>query len=382
MAEHNGETPQGECLDSGEMFDGIIIGGGIAGLSAALYAHRAGLKVLIFEPQPAPIDKACGEGLMPPAVKLLQELNVPIYGTAFKGITYVHPFGRTLANFSGHVGYGIRRWRLHESLQQEITRLNIPVIAAAVHTIAQYQDHVAVGSYRARYALLCDGLRSRLRKKLGFTVQRKLTPRFGIRQHFKVRSGTFQHVTVYWGKDFELYLTPISHDEVGVACLSRSPQQLLPTIRLFPELSHALGLPTSSVKGAGPFEHRVDKTYRNRVFLVGDAAGYLDPLTGEGLHLAIASAKLAVQCLAKNDPSHYHQQWLHLTKRYRVMTLSLLHLTLYGAGRWALYFGLKAVPEFLSMGIRFLLGDIKVSSEHQQQKTTPANVLVKGPHSL
>ena len=382
MTNHIDEPQQLPKVEYGEIYDSIIIGGGIAGLSAALYAHRAGLKVLIFEPQIGPIDKACGEGLMPPAIALLQELNIPLFGTPFQGVTYYHPLGRASASFSNCVGFGVRRWKLHESLLSEISRLSIPIITAAVHTIAHHGDHVAVGSYRCRYVMLCDGLRSRLRKKLGFHVSRKFAPRFGIRQHFKVRSGTFNKVTVYWGRDFELYVTPVAHDEVGIACLSRTPKRLLPSIKLFPELHRSIGLATSSLRGAGPFEHRLNKTYHDRVFLVGDAAGYLDPLTGEGLHLAIASARQAVECIASNSANLYHSRWLKLTKRYRIMTLSLLHLTRSAPGRWLFYLGLKLVPQLLNLGIRLLLGETKLRSEHQGQKSQAANVLVNNPYSL
>jgi flavin-dependent dehydrogenase len=60
------------------------------------------------------------------------------------------------------------------------------------------------------------------------------------------------------------------------------------------------------------------------VLLVGDAAGYVDALTGEGIALALATAEAAVRCLAADRPGDYEQAWSRLTRRHRLLTLSLL----------------------------------------------------------
>ena len=94
--------------------------------------------------------------------------------------------------------------------------------------------------------------------------------------------------------------TPVADDLVGVAILFRDIGSVHGAgirydslLTRFPELKARLaGMePASSVRGAGPFEHRVASRVKGNVLLVGDAAGYLDPLTGEGVALGLATAE-------------------------------------------------------------------------------------------
>ena len=71
------------------MIDVLVVGGGPAGLATALYAARAGLEAVVVEQRPGPVDKACGEGLMPGAVRALEELVGPLTGFPLQGIRYL-----------------------------------------------------------------------------------------------------------------------------------------------------------------------------------------------------------------------------------------------------------------------------------------------------
>ena len=109
--------------------------------------------------------------------------------------------------------------------------------------------------------------------------------------------------------------------------LAQSPFDRL--LALFPDLQARLASaePASTPRGAGPFETRVARRQVGRVLLVGDAAGYLDPLTGEGLKLGFLGAEAAVDAIANGRPEQWEARWRRITRRYWWGTLGLLILT-------------------------------------------------------
>src|SRR6185369_12194172 len=84
--------------------------------------------------------------------------------------------------------------------------------------------------------------------------------------------------------------------------------------------------PCSSVRGAGPFEQRAKRVVDGRVLLVGDAAGYLDPITGEGLRLGFVAAIAAVGAIRRERADGYEDAWRRLVRRYWWSTTALLAL--------------------------------------------------------
>ena len=123
------------------MIDLLIAGAGPAGLATALYAARAGLDVTVVDPRAAveepgkPIDKACGEGLMPGAVRALAELGVEPPGRPFRGIGYVAGEHRAEALFRSGFGLGVRRTDLHTSLLSAVRAAGVPVLPRAVGAV-------------------------------------------------------------------------------------------------------------------------------------------------------------------------------------------------------------------------------------------------------
>lgn len=115
---------------------------------------------------------------------------------------------------------------------------------------------------------------------------------------------------------------------MGVAVLSRERCGYAEHLARFPELAPLLGeRAASGVRGAGPLRQRVSRPLAGRVLLVGDAAGYVDALTGEGVALALSTAGAAVRALAEGRPGTYPAAWSKLTRRHRVLTEGLLSVT-------------------------------------------------------
>jgi len=140
------------------------------------------------------------------------------------------------------------------------------------------------------------------RKDANLVCRRPRPFRYGARQHFQVEPWT-THVEVYFGPAAEAYVTPTGPDEVNVAVLwngaarsdpARARLQAPDRLRAFPALARRLARARclGDLRGAGPLQVEVPRPARDGLLLVGDAAGYVDAITGEGVGLAIAKARL------------------------------------------------------------------------------------------
>ncbi|MFZ3494091.1 NAD(P)/FAD-dependent oxidoreductase [Streptomyces sp. 5.8] len=311
------------------MIDLLVVGGGPAGLAAAIHGALAGFDVVVAEPRPAPIDKACGEGLMPGAVRALDALGVEVPGWPLRGIRYVDAAGerRAEAVFRAGHGLGARRTMLHEALSARAAELGIPVIRRRVHQVSQYDEYVTADGMAARYLVAADGLHSPTRRALGLDEPPsagRQPPRYGLRRHYSVEPWS-DLVEVHWSAGCEAYVTPLGPRQVGIAVLTceRLPYDF--QLARFPLLLSRLGTAgRTPVRGAGPLRQQARSRVAGRVLFVGDAAGYVDALTGEGLTLALTAAAELVRCLREGRPQAYERAWLRLSRNYRLLTRSLL----------------------------------------------------------
>lgn len=311
------------------MIDLLVVGGGPAGLATAIHGALAGLEVVVAEPRPAPIDKACGEGLMPGAVRALDALGVEVPGRPLRGIRYVDAAGGYPAEAmfrSGH-GLGARRTLLHEVLAARAAQLGIPVLPRRVRRVSQYDDRVTADGMTARYLVAADGLHSPTRRALGLgerPAAGRRPPRYGLRRHYAVEPWS-DLVEVHWSARCEAYVTPLGPRQVGIAVLTSEQLPYDAQLARFPLLVSRLGTAARTpVRGAGPLRQQARSRVAGRVLFVGDAAGYVDALTGEGLALALTAAAELVRCLREGRPQAYEGAWRRLSRNYRMLTNSLL----------------------------------------------------------
>jgi flavin-dependent dehydrogenase len=313
--------------DVPDVFDVAIVGGGPVGLAAAIEARLAGLSVVLIEQRSGTIDKACGEGLMPGALPILHRLGVDPIGMPIMGITYNQGKQSVTHRFEGSPGRGVRRTTLHAALADRARAVGVNVITAKVDRLEQRADVVELNdSIAAHYVLACDGLHSTVARLAGLALPAPTRGRrYGLRQHYAVQPWG-DTVEIYYGPRAEIYVTPIAPDTVGIAMLGRQHTDFNEAVGAVPTLAERLeGVRlTSSLRGAGPFRQRTRARTSGRVLLVGDASGYVDAITGEGLRLGFAQASAAVECVLAGQPADYEEQWKVLTRDFRVTTTTLV----------------------------------------------------------
>lgn len=305
-------------------FDVFVIGGGPAGLAAAIAASRLGLRALVADGDRPPIDKPCGEGLMPDSRLLAARLGVELpdsTGYEFRGIRF-NGAGRSVeAGFSSGCGIGVRRTTLHLALIHAAERAGV--------TFRWASPVCGLAGIKARWIIGADGSSSLVRRWAGLEAVRSASRRYAYRQHFAVRPWT-SFMEVYWGEGCQIYVTPVAANEVCVALVSRSPDLRLEEAldRQFPVLRSRLphGSETSRQRGAVTGNVSLRAVARGNVALVGDASGTVDAIAGEGICLSFRQAELLARAIARGDLSMYNRRHPRLSLRPRLMAGAMLQL--------------------------------------------------------
>jgi flavin-dependent dehydrogenase len=303
--------------------DVFIVGGGPAGLAAAIAARLKGFDVTVADSAHPPIDKACGEGLMPDSHAALRRLGIafdPEQSFAFRGIRFIGDGGSVAADFPADPGIAVRRIRLHQLLIDRAEEAGVKLL---------WRTHIAdMDDIRARWIIGADGANSRVRRWAGLDAVRNESMRYGFRRHYRVRPWT-DFMEVYWGPGCQMYVTPVSGDEVLTALLTRHPRQRVDlSLGHFPELAKRLrGAETiSQERGAVTVTRRLRRIYRGRTVLIGDASGSVDAITGEGLSLAFRQAIVLADALAADNLEPYQAAHRSMARRPAFMAQLLLTL--------------------------------------------------------
>ena len=328
------------------MIDLLVVGGGPVGLATAIDAAQRGLEVVVAERRAGDGDKACGEGLMPSSLHALARLGVDPPGEPIRGIRYISGDRAVESRFRGDPGRGVRRVRLVKAMRHRADQVGVRTVQATVSSVRQRADGtVDVGDMRARYVAAADGLHSPIRRGLGLDAPSSAPSRFGVRRHYRREPWT-DLVEVHWAEDCEAYVTPVGHDEVGVAILSRGGEPFDAWLTRFPRLLAGLGDSAAITRdrGAGPLRQHATRRVEGHVMLVGDAAGYVDALTGEGMAVGFASASALVRCVVSDSPTDYEQAWARATRRPRLITEALLRATQHPRVRHALVPAAQRIP--------------------------------------
>ena len=351
-----------------------VVGGGPAGLAAAIAARRQGLEVTVLDRRRPPIDKACGEGLMPDGLERLRALGIeldPARMHAFRGIRYLDGEIVAEGRFPGVSGAGVRRLDLHRALARRAEREGVELRwETRVDTFDGARLTTSAGPIDAHWVVGADGLRSPLRAGAGLDATASRWKRFGVRRHFATAPWS-DCVEVYWADDCEAYVTPVASDEVGVAMLwSGRRAGFDRLLASFPRLAERLAgaEPTSKDRGCGPLRQRTRGVVRDRLALIGDAAGYVDAITGEGLSIAFHQAEALATALAAGDLEPYARQHRRIVALPDAMTRLLLFVERRPALRRRVIRALAREPQVFS---RLLAVHCRAAPVRQGLETAP-----------
>ena len=309
----------------------IIAGGGPAGLAAAIAARRAGFDVSVYDSARPPIDKACGEGIMPDGLAALQRLHVTIPQSQvcpFRGIRFVEDSHAVGAEFPDGVGYGMRRVLLHGLMTERAAALGVK-LHWGVPVTGISTDAVEIDGDRLAFRwLVCAGQNSLLRKRTGLFPSKTRRLRYGFRRHYRIAPWT-DFVEVHWSGCGQMYVTPTAHDQVCVAFITDDLR--LRFDAALPRFSKlALRLRGADIEGATigavTASRRLRRVQSRRIALIGEAAGSVDAVTGEGLSLAFQQAFELAGAMRAGRLDLYQRAHERITCSPRTMSRLLLLL--------------------------------------------------------
>ena len=341
----------------------VIAGGGPAGLATAIAARLGGFEVTVLDRARPPLDRACGEGLMPDGVAVLESFGVDLQEVdshPFRGIRYVDDQRSAEGVFPGASGLGIRRTELHRALRRRAEALGVDLRwGVRVHGVSTDGFETDHGAVRGRWLVGADGRASRVRRWSGLDGRPARHRRFGVRRHFELEPWS-DLVEVYWADGREAYVTPVGKDLVGVALLwSETTATFDDLLASFPSLRQRLeNVPVASKdRGAGPLEQRCRTVIDGNLALVGDASGYLDAITGEGLALSFRQAVALVEAMAAGDLERYVAAHRRIVRYPNRITRLLLLIERHPRLRRRVMRSLAADPKLMS---RFLALKMRV----------------------
>lgn len=315
--------------------DVAVLGGGPAGLAAALALRQRGCRVALYDAQRPPIDKACGEGLMPEAVRLLRGLGVALDerdGASFAGISFHDADSSASAAFSSGRGLAVRRTHLQKYMAARAAEMGIALHwGASVQALAGGAFDSVGTPIHAEFFVIADGLCSTLTAANGFRERNCYSTRYASRQQFRCAPWS-DLVEVHWRDREQLYIAPLGDHEVGVSLLtSTRGRRLTDALPDFPAVAHRLAgkARTSSVRGAVTRTRSLREVIRGNVAVLGDASGSVDAVTGEGLLSAFRQAHALADALTAGKPEYYAVAHVRMARAPRRMAQLLLLLDRY-----------------------------------------------------
>ena len=352
----------------------LVVGAGPAGSGLATALAHAGRDVLLAEARRHPRTKTCAEYASPRIAEELARLGTPATewqrcAVPLRGMQVIvgeDSFGLRYADHGGkRAAWGLDRRGFDALLAAqavdagavvaERVAFRRPLMTDGKVTGVVLRDAEGTHEVRARWVVGADGARSSVARSLGVS-RRVLAPRrLGLVARYEGVPELDWHGEMHVGNGYYIGLAPVPNGQLNVGMalpLPRGGDARLPAQQRFE--SAIAGLPAvaarlrgsrrlTPIHGAAPIGHRVTRVAGDGWLLVGDAVGFIDPFTGEGIYRALRSARLAAEALGRPDASVAQ----HYVVARRAAFASKDALT------WLIQ-GMLAAPPLLSYAVRRL----------------------------
>lgn len=315
----------------GSEYDIVIVGASVAGASTAIALAPEGYRILLLDQAVFPREKPCGEGIMPQGVQILAELGllqqildhggVKVRGMRYRnrqGVVAEADFPQGLSGIS--YGVVMRRYDLDNLLLQRAKSFPNISVREGFRVTEVVQEHGSVRGvaghavhsptqrelFRASLTIAADGRHSVFHAACELSKTYLRRKRFGVTGHLTAVEGMSSCVEVLVHPDGEIYVAPCGQNVTLVALLleeramkffrgdlgARYMSVLRQAEGFRERISKSELVPPVSV--VGPLGFTIEPCYQPGLLLIGDSAGFLDPITGEGMTLALKSVKAAV----------------------------------------------------------------------------------------
>lgn len=300
-------------------FEVIIVGGGLAGLTAAIHLAQKGLKIGLFEKVAFPHHKVCGEYLSQEVLPYFEQLQIPLDGLKPKMISrlqYSSLQGKHLEVVLPLGGIGVSRFALDNLLFEKALEAGVEVLQEKVTDIGFSQNKFWVESseenYSADHVFGAYGKRSVLDKNLDREFFKKPAPWMAVKSHYRIESFPDDLVALHNFKGGYCGLSKTENEEINFCYLAtyesfkqhKDPEKFnQKVLRKNPFLNDFLSRATPVFEQPltiAQISFSRKKAVDNHVLMLGDAAGLIHPLCGNGMAMAIHSAKIASEVLLKH----------------------------------------------------------------------------------
>lgn len=288
----------------------IVVGGGPAGAATALALARKSIPVVVIERAKFPRRKVCGEYLGAGAVAALDALGLgdAVRGAAkpLRGVRIIAPGVQTLELALPQTALSLSRERLDALILDAARSAGAQLVHARAEDLLFDENASVCGivirsedgerrPLRGRFVVGADGLGSLVARKLGVIQPIPRSARFAVGGHYRGLGDLDGCVEMHSGRDGYFALNPLNADLANVMVVARKDR--LGTWSRVIDLTAAMRV--GARVSIGPLAHRVSRAALRGALLVGDASGFVDPFTGQGVYLALRGADRAAEALSR-----------------------------------------------------------------------------------